>query len=364
VTARRALTASPRSLGYRMPPEWAPHAGTWLVWPHRLDDWPGRFEAIPFAYAEIVRHLALHEPVRIVVQSEAREARARSLLEMVGVPLDRVRFFRWPTDRSWVRDSGPIFVRRDSPESGRPPVGVTDWGFNAWAKYEDWRRDDRIPTRVARALDLPVWRPRLDGRRIILEGGAIDVNGAGSLLATEECLLGEVQARNPGVDRGGMERVLSDYLGTDSVLWLARGIVGDDTHGHVDDVARFASERTIVAAREPNPQDVNHPILEENLVRLRAATDPGGRPFEVVELPMPKPLAFSGQRVPASYLNFYIGNGVVLVPTFNDPADRDALARLAGVFPGREVIGIHCGDLIWGLGTIHCLTQQEPAPLS
>jgi len=361
VTAPRSPRATPRTLGYGMPPEWAPHAGTWVAWPHRRDDFPGRFEAIPFAIGEIVRHLAPTEPVRVVVRSPSQEVSARALLEQDDIDLGRVRFFRWPTDRSWVRDSGPIFVRRTESAPATPPLGVTDWRFNAWAKYDDWRRDDRLPTRIAREFGLPVWRPTVRGERVVLEGGAIDVNGAGTLLATEECLLGTVQARNPGVERAELEKVLSEYLGIDHVLWLARGIVGDDTHGHIDDVARFVGDRTVVAAREPNPADPNHPILEENLARLRAATDADGRPFEVVELPMPRPITYSGQRVPASYLNFYIANGVVLVPTFNDPADRVALATLSGLFPGRTVRGIHCGDLIWGLGTIHCLTQQEPA---
>jgi agmatine deiminase len=344
-----------------MPAEWAPHAGTWLAWPHRRDDFPGRFEAIPFAIGEIVRHLAPTEPVRVVVRSASQEASARTLLEQDDIDLTRVRFFRWSTDRSWVRDSGPIFVTHREPSETTPPVGVTDWRFNAWAKYDDWRRDDRLPTRIARAFDLPVWRPTVRGERVVLEGGAIDVNGAGTLLATEECLLGDVQARNPGVGRGEIEHALSEYLGVERVVWLARGIVGDDTHGHIDDVARFVNERTVVAAREPNASDANFGPLEENLGRLRSAADAGGDSFEVVELPMPRPISFSGQRVPASYLNFYIANGVVLVPTFNDPADRVALSTLAGLFPGRTVTGIHCGDLIWGLGTIHCLTQQEPA---
>jgi len=361
VTAVRAPRASPRALGYRMPAEWAPHAGTWVAWPHRRDDFPGRFEAIPFAIGEIVRHLAPTESVRIVVRSASQEASARVLLESDDVDPERLRFFRWPTDRSWVRDSGPIFVATREPGARPAPVGVTDWRFNAWAKYDDWERDDRLPSRVGRELGLPVWRPTARGERVVLEGGAIDVDGSGTLLATEECLLSDVQARNPGLDRHELEVLLSEYLGVDRVIWLSRGIVGDDTHGHIDDVARFVNERTIVAAREPNPADPNHAPLEENLARLRAATDADGRSFEVVELPMPRPITYSGQRVPASYLNFYIANGVVLVPTFNDPSDRVALATLAGLFPGRTVTGIHCGDLIWGLGTIHCLTQQEPA---
>jgi len=360
VTARRPPRGSPRANGYRMPAEWSPHAGTWIAWPHRPDDWPGRFGAIPFAFAEIVRHLARHESVRIIVRNEKAEADARALLTSSGVDLGSVWFFRWPTDRSWVRDSGPIFVRHPAASGDTPPVAITDWKFNAWAKYDDWRRDDRLPKRIAREFGVPAWRPRLGGTPVVLEGGAIDTNGEGDLLATEECLLSDVQARNPGVDRAALEGVLSEYLGTDRVLWLARGIVGDDTHGHVDDVARFVGPRTIVAAREPDPADANHEILEENLRRLRSARDREGREYDVVELPMPRALAFDGQRVPASYLNFYIANGTVLVPTFNDPADRVALGILERQFPDRSVVGIHSGDLIWGLGSIHCLTQQEP----
>ncbi|MGI0131460.1 MAG: agmatine deiminase family protein [Thermoplasmata archaeon] len=343
-----------------MPAEWAPHAGTWVAWPHRRDDWPGRFGAIPFAFAEIVRHLAPHEPVRIVVGSATREAAARALIAAVGVDPARVGFYRWTTDRAWTRDSGPIFVRQARTDPTPAPVAVIDWQFNGWAKYDDWRRDDRLPAHVAKALGLPTWRPRFGGARVVLEGGAIDVNGAGTLLATEECLLSDVQARNPNMDRAAVETIFSDYLGVDRVVWLAEGLVGDDTHGHIDDVARFVTERTIVAAREPDPTDPNHAILEGNFARLRAAVDPDGRPFEVVELPMPSPRSYSGQRVPASYLNFYVANGCVLVPTFNDPHDRVALARLERLFPGRTVVGIHSGDLIWGLGSVHCLTQQEP----
>jgi len=361
VTATRTPRGTPRAAGYRMPPEWAPHAGTWIVWPHARDDFPGRFESVPFAFGEIVRSLAPHEPVRIVVGSERREEAARSLLAQNGVDLEHVRFFRWPTDRSWIRDSGPIFVRRPGADAVPPAVGVTAWGFNAWAKYDNFRRDARLGARIGKALDLPTWRPRRQGTPLVLEGGAIDVNGAGLLLATEECLLGDVQVRNPGLGRADLETAFSEYLGVERVVWLARGIVGDDTHGHIDDVARFVNERTVVAGREPRDDDPNHAPLEENLARLRAARDLEGRPLDVVELPMPTPLAYGGQRVPASYLNFYIANGVVLVPTFNDPKDREALATLATVFPGRTVRGIHSGDLIWGLGSIHCLTQQEPA---
>jgi agmatine deiminase len=344
-----------------MPAEWEPHAGTWIAWPHAKDDFPGRFGPIAFVYGEIVRHLAPHEPVRIVVRGGGDEARARKLLEEDGVDLTRVRFFRWPTNRSWLRDSGPIFLRSAGGSGTLPTVGLTDWKFNAWAKYPNWQRDDRLPSRMARELGCPIWRPRLRGERLVLEGGAIDVNGSGALLATEECLLSDVQARNPGVHRAELEVALSEYLGIDQVVWLERGIVGDDTHGHIDDVARFVGEKTIVAAREANPEDPNHAILETNLTRLRESRRADGETWDVVELPMPAPIAFSGQRVPASYLNFYVANGVVLVPTFNDPSDRVALNVLERLFPGRTVTGIHCGDLIWGLGTIHCSTQQEPA---
>ncbi len=345
-----------------MPAEWEPHAATWLVWPQAHDDWPGRFEAIPFAYAEIVRCLAPHEPIDLVVGTAGREERARRLLREDGIDLNRVRFHRWPTDRSWIRDSGPIFVRTVSPPMGQPPVALTDWRFNGWAKYDNWHRDDRLPGRIGGLRGLPAWRPRARGERVVLEGGAIDVNGTGDLLATEECLLSEVQARNPGLPRDELERTLRDHLGVERVHWLARGIVGDDTHGHIDDVARFVGERTIAVAREPDETDPNHAILEENLARLRSETGPEGRPFDTVELPMPTRLSYSDQRVPASYLNFYVANGTVLVPTFNDPRDRVALSRIAELFPDRIVRGVHCGDVVWGLGTIHCLTQQEPAP--
>ena len=361
MTVVRAPRGTPRASGFRLPAEWEPHAGTWIAWPHARDDWPGRFDAIPYAYSEIVRKLAVHEPVRVIVRTAAEEDRVRQRLAADGVALGSVRFFRWPTDRSWVRDSGPIFVRRPRADGAAGERAVTTWRFNAWAKYDNWRRDDRLGPRIARELGLPAWRPRLRGERVVLEGGAIDGNGAGLLLATEECLLSDRQARNPGVGRSELEQLFSDYLGVDRVLWLAAGIAGDDTHGHVDDVARFVAPRTIVAAREPDPDDPNHAPLEENLRRLRSATASDGGHFEVVELPMPSPIEYSGQRVPASYLNFYIANGIVLVPTFNDPKDREALTILARLFPDRTVTGLHSGDLIWGLGSVHCLTQQEPA---
>lgn len=352
---------TPRELGYRMPAEWEPHEATWLAWPHNPEDWPGKFAPIPWLYAEIVRLLAAHERVHLVVEDAKMERRVAGMLRRAGAKLDRVSFHQWPTDRGWTRDSGPIFVR-DS--EGR--AGLTNWQFNAWAKYDDWRLDDQLPGRVAKLLSMIEWRPTLtlpDGtdRRIVLEGGSIDVNGSGLLLTTEECLLSEVQQRNQGLSRAQIEQVFSDYLGIDQVIWLGRGIAGDDTHGHIDDIARFVAPDTVIAAVEPNSSDSNHEPLAENLERLKAVRTPQGKQFTVIELPMPRPVVFRRQRVPASYANFYLANGLVLVPTFHDPNDRIALNLLAEVFPDREVIGIHSVDLIWGLGALHCMTQQQPA---
>ncbi len=348
-----------------MPAEWEPHAATWIAWPHNRDDWPGKFAPVPWVYVEIVRLLSRSEPVHIVVRDGEMRRRASDRLDRGGVDLDRVRFFKAATDRVWLRDSGPTFVvrdRKDHETNTLPPVGLVGWKFNAWAKYPNHFHDRRLSRRVAKWLDLPRWVPRTEqGKRIVLEGGAIDVNGQGTLLTTEECLLDEVQARNPGLGREGTERALADYLGVRHVIWLGRGIHGDDTHGHIDDLARFVGPRTVITVVEPSADDPNHEPLRENLDRLRAARDQDGEPLEVVELPMPRPVVFEGQRLQASYANFYIANSVVLVPTFHDPADRQALDILARLFPDREVVGVHCVDLVLGLGTLHCLTQQQPA---
>ncbi|MGC9159722.1 MAG: agmatine deiminase family protein, partial [Terracidiphilus sp.] len=359
--ALSAPEKTPRELGYRMPAEGEPHEATWLAWPHNTEDWPGKFQTIPWLYAEIVRLLAAHERFHLIVEDAKAEQRASSILERAGANLDQVSFHPWPTNRGWTRDSGPIFVKN---AAGR--VGLINWCFNGWAKYDDWPLDDELAGRVAGLLGLPEWQPaiRLDDggeRRIVLEGGSIDVNGAGLLLTTEECLLSEVQQRNPGVSRAQLERAFHDYLGIDRVIWLGRGIAGDDTHGHIDDIARFAGPATIVTVVEPNAGDPNHAPLAENLRRLKAARTVDGKQFDIVELPLPGPVVFRGQRLPASYANFYLANGLVLVPTFHDPRDRIALNALAEVFPQREVIGIHAVDLVWGLGTLHCMTQQQPA---
>lgn len=339
-----------------MPAEWEPHEATWIAWPHQRADWPGKFGPIPWVCTEIVRHLHRAEHVHLLVNDAPTEERGRKSLAHSGVDLNRVRFFRCPTNRVWTRDYGPIFLTR--PGGG---LRVTDWSFNGWAKYPNWELDDAIPAQVARALNLPSVRPSANGRRVVLEGGSIDVNGAGLLLTTEECLLSPVQERNPGLTREAYEQVFADYLGVRKVLWLGRGIAGDDTHGHVDDLARFVGPRTVVTVVEDDPADPNHEPLRENLERLRGMTDQDGNGLEVVPLPMPEPVVFRGQRLPASYANFYIANDRVLVPTFNDPADRTALGILAELFPGRTVVGIHAVDLVWGLGTLHCLTQQQPA---
>jgi agmatine deiminase len=347
-----------------MPAEWEPHEATWLAWPHNPEDWPGKFQSIPWLYAEIVRLLAERERVHLIVEDEAMERRVAGMLKRAGAKTERVDFHRWPTDRGWMRDSGPIFVRN---ATGK--VATTHWRFNGWAKYDDWRIDAKIPGRVTKLLGLPTWQPELklaNGRehRFVLEGGSIDVNGTGASITTEECLLSEVQQRNPGVTREQLERMFHDFLGIDQVIWLGCGITGDDTHGHVDDIARFVSRDTIIAAVEPNTSDPNHQPLAENLATLKAARTLDGKQFTVVELPMPRPIVFRRQRVPASYANFYVANGVVLVPTFHDPNDRVALNILAEVFPDREVIGVHSVDLIWGLGALHCMTQQQPAVLT
>jgi agmatine deiminase len=343
-----------------MPAEWEPHAATWIAWPHERRDWPGKLAPIPWVTCEVVRHLAGGERVRILVNDTAMARRARTRLDRVGVNLAQVDFVRVATDRSWTRDTCPLFVRNSAGE-----VAITNWRFNGWAKYANHRRDNAINDRIATRLRMRQWRPLVEVAdrpcRVVLEGGAIDVNGAGTLLATEECLLDPVQARNPGLSRERLEQVLASYLGVRKVLWLGRGIAGDDTHGHVDDLCRFTDEDTVVIAEETDPADANHAPLRENRERLQTMTTADGRRLRVQALPMPAPLLFDGVRLPASYANFYIGNAVVLVPTFNDPNDRRALDILASLFPTRTVVGIHSVDLVWGLGTLHCMTQQEPA---
>lgn len=330
--------------GFRMPAEWEPHEATWLAWPHEKSDWPGKFAPIPWVYGEIVRRLARVERVRILVRDADAEEDARRVLRKCHADLAAVEFFHYPTNRSWVRDYGPLFVKSGS------EVAATHWRFNGWAKYDDWKLDDAAPRFIARKLKMRLWDTGW-----VLEGGSIDVNGAGLLLTTEECLLSPVQARNPGRSRLELERVLERYLGVKEVLWLGRGIAGDDTHGHVDDLARFTARDAVVTVVEPDRSDPNHEPLRENLGRLRACGD-----LHVRTLPMPDPVYFNGQRLPASYANFYVANRLVLVPAFTDKNDRVALNTLARVFPDREIIPIPCRDLVLGLGALHCMTQQQP----
>lgn len=319
---------------WRLPAEWEAHEATWIAWPHEKSDWPGKFAPIHWVYADIVRHLAQVEVVRIVVQNEAEKKAAGRIFEKSGVDLDWVEFFIAPTDRSWLRDTSPIFVRNEAGE-----VAATDWKFNAWAKYPNFAHDDRLPAFVAKQLKMP----RI-ATKVVLEGGGIDSNGAGRLLTTEEWLLSDIQVRNPGFKREDYQRVFAQHLGITEVIWLDHGIAGDDTHGHVDDLARFVAEDTVVTL------DVGDAVARLNKAGLR-----------VVKLPQPQPVTFDGQLLPASYANFYIANGLVLMPTFTDPADRVALTTLAKLFPDREVVGIPCRDLVLGLGTLHCMTMQQPA---
>jgi agmatine deiminase len=352
------VAPTPQSLGYHLPAEWEPHRATWLGWPHNRTDWPGRFTPIPWVYSEIVRKLAPGEMVRILVQSKAHEARARKVLLRAGIDLGCVQFFRFPTDRGWTRDFGPVFLKR-SASSER--IAIIRFRFNAWAKYPEWHKDDAIPGRVARALKMPLLPASVAGRDFVLEGGCFDVNGRGTLITTEECLLDpKIQVRNPGLSKGGVEAALRQNLGVHNILWLGRGIAGDDTHGHVDDLCRFVNPGTVVLCTEENPADPNYAVLQENRERLEGMHLQDGSRIEVVPLPMPTPIHFEGQRLPASYANFYIANAAVLVPTFNDPKDRIALGTLAELLPDRPVVGIHAVDLVWGLGTLHCLTQQQP----
>jgi agmatine deiminase len=341
-----------------MPAEWEPHRATWIAWPHHEPDWPGKLEPIPWVYAEITRVLAAHETVEILCHSADVMASAREVLAAHGVSAARVRLHVVPTDRVWLRDSAPTAVHDDA---GR--VALINWGFNAWAKYDNWQQDAGVGRAIARITGLPLEQPQRPDRSgpLVLEGGGIEVNGDGLLLVTEEWLLSQVQDRNPGLRREDYERAFGEWLGIRHTIWLGEGCVGDDTHGHVDDIARFVDRETVVLAVEPDPADDNHARSIDNLRRLERAGGSGAvGSLRVVQLPFPRPVFMNGERLPASYANFYIANGAVLVPTFNDANDRIALNTLAELMPSHQVIGIHAVDLVWGLGTLHCLTQQEP----
>lgn len=340
---------SPAALGFRMPAEWEPHAATWLSWPHKESSWPGKLERIPPIWVEMVRALVAGEAVSILVNDAAPAERVRELLTAAGVSLRNVHLHEVPTDDAWMRDHGPTFITR----SGE--FALVDWIYNAWGgKYPPWEQDDRVPQVLASRLGATRFEPG-----IVLEGGSIEVDGAGTLLTTEQCLLNP--NRNPHLGRAEIEQYLCDYLGARRVLWLGDGILGDDTDGHVDDLTRFVAPATVVTVVEDDPADPNHAVLQDNLDRLRGMRDAAERPLRVVALPMPTPVEYDGQRLPASYANFYIGNAAVLVPTFDCANDAVALATLSELFPNRRVVGITATDLVWGLGAFHCVTQQQPA---
>ncbi|MGE5315678.1 MAG: agmatine deiminase family protein [Acidobacteriota bacterium] len=343
---------TPKALGYRFPAEWEQQRATWLSWAHKEASWPGKFEPIPDVYTGIVKTIARFQHVNINVVDEAMEEDVMRRLRAAGVDPSRFTLYRIPTNDAWCRDHGPAFVVNPNADE---PLAVVDWGYNAWGgKYPPFDLDDVVPTRIAEARGLPVFYPH-----IVMEGGAIDVNGKGCLLTTKACLLNE--NRNPHLSQAEIEHYLCEYYGQEKILWLEDGIAGDDTDGHVDDLSRFVSAGTIVTVVEEDPSDENYAVLQENKKILQTLTDQDNRPFRIVELPMPGVVEYEGQRLPASYANFLIGNGFVIVPTFNHPNDRRALSILEREFPGREVIGIDCVDLVWGLGTLHCISQQEPA---
>ncbi|HPC61549.1 MAG TPA: agmatine deiminase family protein [Verrucomicrobiota bacterium] len=358
--ATRQLDPTPAELGYAMPAEWEKHEATWLGWPHNPTDWPDKLDTIRWVYGEMVRKIAPGERVRILVRNAAEQQLARRYLQRAGADLRRVQFIVHPTNRGWTRDSGPIFVRRRV--KGRSDTAIVHFHFNAWAKYPDWQKDRRVPETAARLLRKRLFHAECRGRDFVIEGGGIEVNGAGTLLTTEECYLDpKVQVRNPGLGRGEIEDTLKRYLGVTNVQWLVAGPVGDDTHGHIDDICRFVNRKTVVLIRETNRKDINHRPLAENWERIQDVRLEDGSKPEVVPLPMPAPIYFDGYRLPASYANFYIANAAVIVPTFNDPNDRVALGILAELFPDRPVVGIHAVDLVLGFGSLHCLTQQQPA---
>jgi agmatine deiminase len=381
--------ATPAALGYTMPAEWEPHEATWLGWPHNASDWPGKFETVPWVYGEMVRKISAGEKIVLIVRHKADENFARRVFKQVGVDLRKIKFATHPTNRGWTRDTGPIFVKKSPKSKVQSPkseTAIVHFHFNGWAKYDNWRKDTKVPETAARILGKKLFhakcisegraprvpkiergsgtritRPSELSRNFVIEGGGIELNGRGTLISTEECYLDpKIQVRNPGLGKKEIEATLKNYLGVKNIFWLAKGPKGDDTHGHIDDICRFVNAKTLVLVREKNPRDENYKPLAENWERIQdLRLEDGGKP-EVVELPMPAPLYFDGVRLPASYANFYICNAAVIVPTFNDPNDRVALGILGELFRDRPVVGIHAVDLVWGFGSLHCLTQQQP----
>lgn len=340
---------------YRLPAEWEKHEATWIGWPANKEDWPGKFTPIPWVYGEIVRYISREEKVRIIVSSKSHKQRAINVLKSVDANLSNIEFYFLKTDRNWLRDAGPQFVKDE-----KGTTIVVQFKFNAWAKYDNYKLDSKIPKMISEKLKLKRVVAEHNNKEVVLEGGSIDYNGTGTIITTEECLMDDqVQVRNPEFTKNDYEEVFKKYFGVTNVIWLGNGIAGDDTHGHVDDITRFVNRNTIITVMETKANDPNYIPLMENRERLEDATLEDGSAPEIVEIPMPSPVYFKGQRLPASYANFYISNYAVLVPTFNDPNDRIALGILSELFEDRLVIGIHAVDLVWGLGTLHCLTHEQ-----
>ena len=340
---------------YRLPAEWEYHEATWIGWPFNKEDWPGKFQPIPWVYGEIARYISRAEKVRIVVQSKAHQKKAEAVLNSVNADMNNIEFYKLETDRNWLRDAGPQFVKNENGDTV-----LVQFKFNAWAKYDNFKLDAKIPKMISKEFDLDRVKAEHKGREVVLEGGSIDYNGSGTIITTEECLMDDkVQVRNKGFSKKDYEEVFNKYFGVTNVIWLGKGIAGDDTHGHVDDITRFVNNNTVVTVIEDNPNDENYNNLMENRERLFSAKLEDGTKLNVTELPMPTPVIFKGERLPASYVNFYISNYAVLVPTFNDPKDRIALGILSELFNDKPVIGIHAVDLVWGLGTLHCLTHEQ-----
>ena len=357
--------SSPAELGYTMPAEWEPHAATWLGWPHNETDWPDKIDTIRWVYGEMVRKISAGEIVRLLVRSKAEAKFAGGYLKRAGCDLKKVEFVVHPTNRGWTRDSGPIHVVRKHStlniQHSKSKSAIVHFHFNAWAKYNDWKKDTRVPETAAKVLKRPLFDAQFNGKRFTIEGGGIEVNGRGTLLTTEECYLHpKIQIRNPGMTKAGYDAQFKKYLGVKTILWLLNGPVGDDTHGHIDDICRFVNSKTLVLIKEANQRDINYPPLAENWERIQHLRLEDGSKPEVVALPMPAPLYHGKWRLPASYANFYICNACVIVPTFNDPNDRVALGILGELFKDRPVVGIHAVDLVLGFGSLHCLTQQQP----
>jgi agmatine deiminase len=356
-----AVEPVPALAGYFMPAEWEPHEATWLGWPHNADDWPGKFETIPWVYGEMIRKISEGEKIYLLIRNKPDENFARRILKHVGVNLRNIRFVTHPTNRGWTRDTGPIFIKRKA-ENGKAEMAIVHFHFNGWAKYDNWRKDTKVPGTAARILGKKLFHAEYRGKPFVIEGGGIELNGNGTLISTRQCYLHpKIQVRNPGLGKKEVETALRSYLGVKNIFWLAKGPAGDDTHGHIDDICRFVNAKTLVLVREKNPRDENFRPLAENWERISELRLEDGSKPEVVELPMPSPLYFNGLRLPASYANFYICNSAVIVPTFNDAKDKVALGILGELFSDRPVVGIHAVDLVWGFGSLHCLTQQQPA---